>query len=102
MAQPKSGARVRAVAAEALDAVVSGGRSSDAVLEAFAERVAADDRPLLRMLVFGCLRRHWRLSAWLAALLDRPMVLGLARTESSENALMVVLHATKREETAAE
>lgn len=73
MAQPKSGARVRAVAAEALDAVVSGGRSSDAVLEAFADRVAADDRPLLRMLVFGCLRRHWQLSEWLAALLDRPI-----------------------------
>ena len=31
-------------------------------------------------------------------LLDRPMVLGLARTESSESALMVVLHCTKQEE----
>jgi hypothetical protein len=30
--------------------------------------------------------------------LDRPMVLGLARTESSERALMVVLHCTRREE----
>lgn len=30
--------------------------------------------------------------------LDRPMVLGLARTESSEQALMVVLHCTKKEE----
>ncbi len=31
-------------------------------------------------------------------LLDRPMVLGLARTESSDTALMVVLHCTKKEE----
>lgn len=30
--------------------------------------------------------------------LDRPMVLGLARTESSERALMVVLHCTRGEE----
>jgi hypothetical protein len=30
--------------------------------------------------------------------LDRPMVLGLARTESSERALMVVLHCTRAEE----
>ncbi len=73
MAESKSGARVRAVAAEALDAVVAGGRSSDAVLEEFAGRVAPEDRSLLRMIVFGCLRRHWRLSAWLDALLDRPM-----------------------------
>ncbi len=73
MAESKSGARVRAVAAEALDAVVSGGRSSDAVLEDCAERVGPEDRSLLRMLVFGCLRRHWRLSEWLGELLDRPM-----------------------------
>ncbi len=73
MGESKSGARVRAVAAEALDAVVSGGRSSDAVLEEFAGRVAPEDRSLLKMLVFGCLRRHWRLSAWLGELLDRPM-----------------------------
>ncbi len=73
MSSDKKGARVRAVAAEALDAVVSAGRSSDAVLEDYAARVAADDRALLRMLVFGCLRRHWRLSAWLGELLDRPM-----------------------------
>ncbi len=31
--------------------------------------------------------------------LDKPMVLGLARTESSERALMVVLHCRKRDET---
>lgn len=73
MAEPKSGAGVRAVAAEALHAVVSDGRSSDAVLEAFAERVRPEDRPLLRMLVFGCLRQHWTLSAWLNTLLDRPL-----------------------------
>ncbi len=30
-------------------------------------------------------------------MLDKPMVLGLARTESSERALMVVLHCTRRE-----
>ncbi len=30
--------------------------------------------------------------------LDKPMVLGLAKTESSERALMVVLHCTKRDE----
>ncbi len=86
MSESKSGARVRAVAAEALDAVVSKGRSSDAVLEEFAERVPPDDRPLLRMLVSGCLRRHWRLSAWLDQLLDRP----IRKKDSVIHALLAV------------
>lgn len=73
MAASKKGARVRAAAAETVDAVVSSGRSLDDALANFEERIAPDDRPLLRMLCFGCLRHHWRLHAWIDELLDRPL-----------------------------
>ncbi len=72
MSGPKTGAGVRATAAEAIDAVVNGGRSLDAVLDKFGERVADRDKPLLRMLTYGCLRNHWRIDEWLSGLLDRP------------------------------
>ncbi len=86
MADSKQGARVRATAAEAVDAVVNGGRSLDAVLEECGGRVADRDRPLLRMLTYGCLRNHWRIEAWLAELLERP----LKKRDSVIRALLTV------------
>jgi 16S rRNA (cytosine967-C5)-methyltransferase len=69
----KSGARLRADAAKALDAVVREGRSLDAVLTDAVERIREDDRPMLKMLCYGALRNHWRLREQLRALLDRPL-----------------------------
>ena len=47
MSGDKSGARVRAVAAEAVNEVVSNGRSLDAALKAAESRVSANDHSLL-------------------------------------------------------
>ena len=68
-----SGARVRAVAAEIVDAVAVGGRSLDSAIAANEQRVPADDRPLLRFLSYGVLRQYWQLQGWLGQLLDRPL-----------------------------
>jgi 16S rRNA (cytosine967-C5)-methyltransferase len=69
----KKGARLRATAAQVVDAVASAGRSLDAVLAEQEGRVAIDDRSLLRLLCYGALRHHWRLQSWVDALLDRPL-----------------------------
>jgi len=82
----KQGARVRAAAAEAIDDVISKGRSLDVALAAAESRVASDDRSLLRMLCFGTLRHHWRLQEWIDKLLDRP----LKKRDSVVNALIAV------------
>ena len=68
-----SGARVRACAATAVDAVTTRGRSLDAALAEQDRALPAPERPLLHELAFGALRHHWRLSAWTAALLDKPL-----------------------------
>lgn len=73
MTDMKSGARLRAEAARLTDAVVTGGRSLDAVLAELDERIKVDDRPLVRMLCYGVLRNHFRLREQLRALLDRPL-----------------------------
>ncbi|MDH3746844.1 MAG: 16S rRNA (cytosine(967)-C(5))-methyltransferase RsmB [Gammaproteobacteria bacterium] len=86
MQTSKKGARVRAAAAETVDAVVSSGRSLDDALAAFEKRIAPDDRPLLRMLCFGCVRHHWRLQGWIDELLDRP----LKKRDSVIRALLAV------------
>ncbi|NND47272.1 MAG: 16S rRNA (cytosine(967)-C(5))-methyltransferase RsmB [Woeseiaceae bacterium] len=80
------GARVRAVAAEIVDAVLSKGQSLDHAISANEKRVSSNDRGLLRMLCFGTLRHHWQLQAWIAQLLDRP----LKRKDSVVNALLAV------------
>lgn len=67
------GAKVRAVAAEALDAVVVGGQSLDAAIANNEPRVAAGDRALLRMLCYGSLRHHWRLQSWIDQLIEKPV-----------------------------
>lgn len=65
------GANVRAAAAEAVDAVVEGGRSLDVALRDLEADVAADDRPLLRNLAFGTVRNHYRLAEWQRQLMAR-------------------------------
>ena len=69
----KSGAWLRAEAATALEAVVTDGRSLDSALAAAEEMVDEKDRPMLRMLVYGALRHHFRLREQLGLLLDRPL-----------------------------
>jgi 16S rRNA (cytosine967-C5)-methyltransferase len=82
----KKGARLRATAAQIVDAVVRDGRSLDAALRTNDDRVAADDRALLRLLCYGVLRHHWRLQFWIDALLDRP----LKSRDSVVNALLAI------------
>ena len=73
MSDTKNGARLRAIAAEIVDAVTNNGRSLDRELQQREDRVAAEDRSLLRLLCFGSLRHHWRLRFWVDSLLDRPL-----------------------------
>lgn len=73
MSDGYAGAKVRASAASAVDAVVSHGRSLDAALMDVEQRVPANDRPLLKMLCYGVLRFHWQLREELGVLLDRPL-----------------------------
>ena len=61
MSQTRSGARLRAEAAKALDQVVVAGRSLDTALADAEQATAVADRPLLRMLCYGSLRFHFRL-----------------------------------------
>jgi 16S rRNA (cytosine967-C5)-methyltransferase len=68
-----NGARLRATAAEIVDAVVKQGRSLDVTIQAMEGRVVADDRSLLRLLCFGALRRHWQLQSLIAHYLERPL-----------------------------
>ena len=84
--QDKSGARLRAAAAEAVDAVVVSGRSLDTALKRAEARVAEDDWPLLRLLTYGAIRFHWRLRAQLGVLLDRP----LKRKDSVVESLLAI------------
>ena len=81
-----AGARTRAVAAEIVDAVVSGGQSLDAAIAEREARVAPADQSLLRMLCFGTLRNHWRLQHWIGQLIDRP----LKKRDSVINALLAI------------
>jgi 16S rRNA (cytosine967-C5)-methyltransferase len=73
MSSAKSGAKVRAEAAKAVDAVVRGGQSLDAALEAAETFINPADRALLHYLSYGTLRRYWQLKAWLDTLLQKPL-----------------------------
>jgi 16S rRNA (cytosine967-C5)-methyltransferase len=73
MTETKSGARLRAEAAKAVNAVAVQGRSLDAVLGELDEQINPADRPLLKMLCYGTLRHHFRLRADLRKLLERPL-----------------------------
>ncbi|MBU2676154.1 MAG: 16S rRNA (cytosine(967)-C(5))-methyltransferase RsmB [Gammaproteobacteria bacterium] len=79
-----AGAKVRAVAAEVLDAVITNGESLDTAIASHEVRISPDDRSLLRMLCYGALRRHWTLQGWVAQLLERP----LQRKDRVINALL--------------
>lgn len=67
----KSGARVRAACARAVDEVISRGRSLDAALD--THDVGDRDRSLYRMLAFGTIRQHFRLRDLQNQLLDKPL-----------------------------
>ena len=86
MSDQKKGAKLRATAAQVVDAVVTGGRSLDAALLDAEDRVLTEDRALLRMLCYGALRQHWLLQFWIDKLLDRP----LKKRDSIINALLAV------------
>lgn len=73
MSALKSGARLRAEAAKVIDAVVNEGRSLDRALAVGDNQVLPADRPMLRMLCYGCLRHHWQLRWQLQQLLDKPL-----------------------------
>lgn len=88
MNETKWGARLRAEAAKAVDAVVAQGRSLDAVLRELEKPMSAADRPLFKMLCYGTLRHHFRLRADLGKLLDRPLK---ARGSVIESLLVVGL-----------
>jgi len=81
-----AGAKVRAVAAEVVDAVVSGGQSLDAAIARNEPHIAADDRSLLRMLCYGSLRHYWRLQGWVDQLISKP----LRKRDRVVNALLVI------------
>jgi 16S rRNA (cytosine967-C5)-methyltransferase len=83
---PATGAKVRAVSAEIVDAVVSGGQSLDAAITKNEDRVATNDRSLLRMLCYGTLRQHWLLQEWIDQLVAKP----LRRRDRVINALLAV------------
>lgn len=86
MSTNRQGARLRAAAAEVVNAVVASGKSLDAALQAHESRLAREDRALLRLLCYGSLRRHWRLQFWIGRLLDRP----LKPQDSVINALLAI------------
>jgi 16S rRNA (cytosine967-C5)-methyltransferase len=81
-----TGGQVRAVSAEIVDAVVSGGQSLDAAITKNEQRVAANDRSLLRMFCYGTLRHHWRLQEWIDQLVSKP----LRKQDRVINALLAV------------
>ena len=68
-----AGVKTRAVAAEVIDAVVTGGRSLDAAITAAEQRLPIAERPLMHMLAFGTLRNYFRLQEWVNDLVSRPL-----------------------------
>ena len=73
MDDKKTGARTRARAAEAVNAVVTQGRSLDVALPEAEQAIKPSERGLLRVLCYGTLRFHWRIRSQLGILLDRPL-----------------------------
>jgi len=86
MSGAKTGAKLRAEAAKAIDAVVSDGRSLDVALATAEENLQPTDWPLVRMLCYGSLRYHFRLRSQLGLLLERP----LKTSDSVIESLLVV------------
>ena len=65
MSRDRQGARLRATAAEVVDAVVTSGKSLDAALSARESGVAKEDRGLLRLLCYGTLAGGFLTERWL-------------------------------------
>jgi 16S rRNA (cytosine967-C5)-methyltransferase len=86
MLRNREGARLRAAAAQVVDAVAASGKSLDSALADHEARVAKEDRALLRLLCYGTLRRYWRLQFWIGQLLERP----LKPKDSVINALLAI------------
>ncbi|MDX1402982.1 MAG: 16S rRNA (cytosine(967)-C(5))-methyltransferase RsmB [Woeseiaceae bacterium] len=70
MTKTRSAARLRATAATILDTVLSQGRSLDRALD---EHLKSADEPLVKMLCYGALRHHFRLTEHINTLLERPL-----------------------------
>ena len=81
-----SGAELRAVSAEIVDAVTHQGQSLDAAIVSHETRIAARDRSLLRMICYGSLRQHWQLMAWVDQLIEKP----LRKRDRVINALLAI------------
>lgn len=73
MSNARSGAWLRAEAANVIEAVVTDGKSLDAALASAEESIGPKDRPMLRMLAYGALRHHYRLREQVRMLLERPL-----------------------------
>lgn len=86
MTADRQGAKLRAAAAQIVDAVISSGRSLDAAMADLESGIADTDRPLLRLLCYGSLRHHWRLQSYIDGLLSRP----LRSRDSCINALLAI------------
>jgi 16S rRNA (cytosine967-C5)-methyltransferase len=86
MSGTKTGARLRAEAAKVVDAVVNDGQSLDRALAQSEENLSPADRPMIRMLCYGCLRHYWTLRWQLGQLLDKPLK---ARDSIIETLLMI-------------
>lgn len=84
MANP--GAKLRAAAAETVDAVVTNGQSLDSAIADHEQDLRPDDRSLFRLLAYGALRHHWQLQEWISQLLSRP----LKKRDSVVNALLAI------------
>ena len=67
------GARLRAAAATAVDDVAGQGRSLDDAIAAAEAGLPAVDRPALRLIAYGTVRRYFRIRGWIDALLKRPL-----------------------------
>jgi 16S rRNA (cytosine967-C5)-methyltransferase len=72
VAKQKTAALIRAEAAKAVEAIL-GGRSMDAALAAVSDAVPLRDRALVHVMVYGCIRNHWRLRAVVRSLLQKPL-----------------------------
>ena len=81
-----AGAKTRAVAAEVVDAVVSGGQSLDAAIAEHEGSLPPGDRSLLRMLSYGVVRNQYQLQEWIDQLVSRPF----RKRDRVVNALLAV------------
>lgn len=91
MGKGNPGSRTRALAAEAVHAVLHSGRSlDDALADAKLDTLEARDRAFVRALCFGTLRTHLRNRHLLGMLLEKPL---RRRDRVVESLLSTAMHA---------